>query len=155
MQTDVADFMGDQQRLLADIAYTLEANRAALLIEQCACALQRRIARLEDNEFEIEMADSSVHHRRSTQRVSTRGNEFIMEATRPISNMFESVHLWAGSKLHKKVLLFLTQPGTFNRLFEALPNAGFWFLFGLVELRTRGDLRWSGEMGQDDLDRHM
>src|SRR3546814_1068445 len=80
MKPGVPDLVRNQQRPLRLIAAGLAADAAALILVECARALQRRIPCRQPDKLEVELSHSSLYEGQGNQRVRTLGPQFLMES---------------------------------------------------------------------------
>ena len=79
MKSGVPDLVRNQQRPHRPIAAGFAADAAALIIIECARALQRRIAGRQPDKIEVEIRRSRLDQRQGIERVRTLGRQRLME----------------------------------------------------------------------------
>ena len=88
----MSDFMRDDEGALRCFADILGQYRPALIIEDSAGTLERRIAGRKPRQFKLEMLDGGIH---KIQRLlwDSAASHLTMQALRGNTNRFERIHL--------------------------------------------------------------
>ncbi len=136
MDLCVANLMCNQQRALAGVPTCLDADGAALFVEQRPRALQSRVPRFNKDEFELEVSDCGVREVARTERICAGRDDRAMQPCGLLSDPFEGVHL-AALQLQELLLLRLAESRTSHGLLEGLLGSHHGFSLGLVCLLAK------------------
>src|SRR5919109_1476289 len=93
MNARMSDLVGDELHGLCRISSVRAADGPALFVEEGQSALERRIARREPHQLELQLADGRVDHRPRAGRVCTYGDELRVEPGSGFANGVEAIHL--------------------------------------------------------------
>jgi len=79
MEPGVPDLVRNQQRPRRPVAVGFAADAAALIVVECARALQRRIAGRQPDKLEVEVRRSRLDQRQGIERVGALSHQRLME----------------------------------------------------------------------------
>lgn len=79
MNSHVADLMADKKRAIGVRSFVLCADRAALLVEDGAAAIESGIAWLEECQLNLKVLDRSFDERQRFERVGSACHELIVQ----------------------------------------------------------------------------
>src|SRR6266851_7741458 len=125
------NLMGDALHLHRRISFGRAADGTALFVEEGKSILERRIARWQPSEFEIELSNGRLDHCPRARRVRAYCDKLSMQPGSGFANGFEGIHVMFLVRDSKDSFVALATAHSFGRHPQRFASRLPWVWFRL------------------------